>query len=251
MGIRMCMARVRVGCSGWVYADWKDLVYDGSPQHEWLGRYASTFDTVEINATFYRLPAVSVVERWRTLAPAGFTYTPKLGQYCTHRKRLKDPDRWLGNHLDRVRRLEPHLGPNLVQLPPRWGRDVGRLESFLASTPSDIGWAVEFRDRSWLHDDVFDCLARHGAALCIHDLLDDHPWILTTNWTYARFHGPDAVNEPYQGRYGPDRLAAASDRFMSWRASGIDVWAYFNNDWHANAWHDALWLREETATIDG
>jgi uncharacterized protein YecE (DUF72 family) len=245
------MARVRIGCSGWVYPDWKHLVYDGSPQHEWLDRYSATFDTVEINATFYRLPAIAVVERWRMRAPAGFAFSPKLGQYCTHRKRLKDPDQWLANHLDRVHRLGPHRGPNLVQLPPRWGRDVGRLEAFLASTPGDVRWAVEFRDRSWLHDEVFDCLARHEAALCIHDLLDDHPWILTADWTYVRFHGPDAVNEPYRGRYGPDRLAAASDRLMSWCATGVDAWAYFNNDWHANAWHDALWLREATAVTDG
>ena len=249
-GHRRRMARVRVGCSGWVYPDWKDLVYDGSPQREWLDRYATTFDTVEVNATFYRLPTITVVERWRTLAPAGFVFSPKLGQYCTHRKRLKDPGQWLGNHLDRVHRLGPHLGPNLVQLPPRWGRDVARLDAFLASAPRDIAWAIEFRDRSWLHDDVFDCLARHGAALCIHDLLEDHPWVLTTDWTYVRFHGPDAVNDPYHGRYGPRRLAGASDQLMSWCSSGIDVWAYFNNDWDANAWHDALWLREQTAVAD-
>ena len=243
------MARVRVGCSGWVYQDWKHAIYEGAPQTEWFDRYAQTFDTVEINATFYRLPTVAIVERWAARAPRGFTFSPKLGQYCTHRKRLKDPDQWIGNHLDRVGRLGPHLGPNLVQLPPRWGRDVGRLDAFLASTPRDIAWAVEFRDRSWLHDDVFDCLARHGAALCLHDLIADHPWILTTDWTYVRFHGPDAIHQPYHGRYGPQRLAVASDRFRSWCESGVDVWAYFNNDWYANAWHDAVWLRDEMTAV--
>ena len=242
------MARVRVGCSGWVYPDWKDFVYAGAPPAQWFERYACAFDTVEINATFYRLPDASTVEQWEARAPHGFTYSLKLGRYCTHRKKLKDPDQWLGNHLDRVRRLDSHLGPNLVQLPPRWGRDVDRLDAFLATAPDDVAWAVELRDRAWLHDDVFDCLARHGAALCIHDLLDDHPWILTTGWTYVRFHGTEAPQRPYHGRYGPDRLGGVADRFGEWRDTGVDVWAYFNNDWHANAWHDAAWLRDRTAS---
>lgn len=238
------MAEVRIGCSGWVYADWKPLVYDGAPPRRWFEQYATQFDTVEINATFYRLPPAATVERWCAQAPPGFVYSPKVGQYCTHRKKLKDPDQWLARHLDRVRRLEAHLGPNLVQLPPHWRRDVERLEAFLELAPTDIRWAVEVRDRSWLHDDVFDCLRRHGAALCLHDLLDDHPTVLTTDWTYVRFHGPDAVEHPYQGRYGPRHLNAVADRFAGWRADGVDVFAYFNNDWDANAWHDATWLRQ-------
>jgi uncharacterized protein YecE (DUF72 family) len=241
------MAHVRVGCSGWVYPDWKHLVYEGAPQPGWFRRYAATFDTVEINATFYRLPSVAAVERWAADAPRAFVFSPKLGQYCTHRKRLKDPDQWLGNHLDRVDRLGPHLGPNLVQLPPRWRRDVGRLDEFLAAAPSRIRWAVEFRDSTWLHDDVFECLAGHGAALCLHDLIDGHPRILTTDWTYLRFHGPDAVEQPYHGRYGASRLAGVVDQLAGWRDAGIDVWAYFNNDWHAEAWHDAVWLRDALA----
>lgn len=241
------MAQVRIGCSGWVYADWKPLVYDDLPPRRWFERYARQFDTVEINATFYRLPPATTVERWAAQAPAGFVYSPKVGQFCTHRKKLKDPEQWLGNHLDRVRRLERHLGPNLVQLPPHWRRDVGRLDAFLETAPADIRWAVELRDPSWLHDDVLDCLTRHGAALCIHDLLDDHPWVLTTDWTYVRFHGPHALERPDQDRYGPRRLAAVAARFREWSDAGTDVFAYFNNDWHANAWHDAAWLRSQTA----
>jgi uncharacterized protein YecE (DUF72 family) len=242
------MAHVRVGWSGWVYPDWKHIVYGGSPPSTWFARYAATFDTVEISATFYRLPSVSVVERWAAQAPHGFTFSPKLGQYCTHRKRLKDPDQWLGNHDDRVQRLGRHLGPNLVQLPPRWHRDVGRLDAFLTTAPDSIAWAVEFRDPTWLHDDVFECLTRHGAALCIHDLIDGHPWILTSDWTYVRFHGPDALRRPYRGRYGQDRLAGVADQLGRWRDAGIDCWGYFNNDWHADAWHDAVWLRNAVTT---
>lgn len=238
------MTELRIGCSGWVYREWRDAVYGGTPPSRWFDLYARCFDTVEINATFYRLPTVATVERWAEQAPPHFRYSPKLGQFCSHRKKLDDHEQWLGNHLDRVRRLGPHLGPNLVQLPPRWRRDIGRLDSFLSAAPTDIAWAVEVRDRSWLHDDLFACLARHGAALCIHDLLDDHPWVLTTDWTYVRLHGADAPRLPYQQRYGPRRLTPIAERLCEWHEAGVDIWVYFNNDRHAHAWNDAGWLRD-------
>lgn len=235
----------RIGCSGWVYPDWRGIVYPhDAPQRSWFGLYAGRFPTVELNTTFYRLPRPSTVDGWARQAPEGFTYAVKLGQFCTHRKKLKDPDQWLSNHLDRVGRLGPHLGPNLVQLPPRWSRNVERLDAFLHAAPDTIRWAVEVRDPSWLHDDVLSCLSRHGAALCIHDLLDAHPWQLTTTWTYLRFHGPDGPAAPYQGRYGPQRLEAAATTLREWLADGIDVWAYFNNDHEGHAVADAEWLQD-------
>jgi uncharacterized protein YecE (DUF72 family) len=104
------------------------------------------------------------------------------------------------------------------------------------------GLAVELRDASWLHDDVFDVLRRHHAALCIHDLLADHPWERTTDWAYIRFHGPDALEVKYSGRYGPARLSAVADRLGTWRDEGCDIYAYFNNDYRGFAVDDARWL---------
>jgi uncharacterized protein YecE (DUF72 family) len=240
--------RARIGCSGWVYADWRGVVYPPElRQREWFTHYATLFDTVEINATFYRLPTPSAVEGWAAQAPPGFEYSVKLGQFGTHRKKLLDPAGWLANHLDRVRRLGAGLGPNLVQLPPRWKRNTERLDAFLTAAPHDLRWAVEIRDPSWLHDDVYAVLERHGAALCIHDLLPDHPWILTTDWTYVRFHGPAAVTNRYRGRYGPRRLARPARSLSTWIRSGIDVYAYFNNDYEGHAVTDALWLRSDLA----
>jgi uncharacterized protein YecE (DUF72 family) len=236
--------QVRVGCSGWVYRDWRGIVY---PQElrsrDWFAYYASQFDTVELNNTFYRLPTVDAAEKWGAQAPPGFVYAVKLGSFGTHRMKLRDPQRWLANHLDRVRRLGPHLGPNLVQLPPRWKRNAERLDEFLSVAPRDIRWAVEVRDPTWLHDDVYAVLERHGAALCIHDLLPDHPWILTTSWTFVRFHGPTAVQNPYHGRYTGRRLRPAANRLNQWLDTGVDVYAYFNNDFEGNAVLDARWLR--------
>ena len=235
---------LRVGCSGWSYRDWRGVVYPSDlPASRWFAAYSELFDTVELNSTFYRLPPEQTVERWRDQAPGGFVYAVKVGAFGTHRKKLRDPTGWLGQHLDRVRRLGSSAGPQLVQLPPRWRRDVPRLDEFLDAAPDDVRWAVEVRDRTWLHDDVFDVLARHGAALCVHDLLPDHPWELTADWAYVRFHGPDPARR-YHGRYGGRRLWRAAERLAAWREAGRDVFAYFNNDFHGHAVADARWLRD-------
>ncbi len=103
------------------------------------------------------------------------------------------------------------------------------------------------RDPSWLHDKTYGVLRRHGAALCVHDLLAGHPWELTTDWTYVRFHGPNAVDCPYQGRYGPDGLFWMAERLSSWLTQGVDVYAYFNNDDSGYAVQDAGWLARRLA----
>ena len=235
----------RVGCSGWVYKDWRGLFYpEKLPQRRWFEHYSAEFDTVEINNTFYRLPPPTTTEAWAEQAPAGFTYALKLGQFGSHRMKLRDAASWLPNHLDRVCRLGKSLGPNLVQLPPRWKANAERLDEFLTVAPRTIRWAVEMREPSWLEDSILEVLRRHGAALCIHDLLADHPWERTTNWTYVRFHGPDALNKKYWGLYGPNRLAPIAERLADWLQEGTDVYAYFNNDWEGHAITDAKWLRD-------
>ena len=240
---------LRVGCSGWSYKDWRGIVYPADiPQRRWFEHYQSLFDTVELNSTFYRLPSVEAVEKWAQAARPGFLYAVKLGAFGSHRMKLRDPGSWMANHVDRVRRLGEHLGPNLVQLPPRWTRNVDRLDEFLSVAPSTIRWAVELRERSWLHDDVFDVLRRHGAALCIHDLQASHPFELTADWTYVRFHGPDALEHPYHGSYGEARLCEWADRLASLLDHGRDVYAYFNNDWYGHAVTDAVFLRDQVAT---
>lgn len=203
------------------------------------------FDTVELDATFYRLPSAGTVERWRDHAPPGFLYSVKVGAYGTHRRKLREPDSWLGRHVETVRQLGDHLGPNLIQLPPHWRRDTVRLDDALAAASPDLRWAVELRDERWLHDDTFAVLERHGAALCLHDLLPDHPWLLTAGWTYVRFHGPRAAaRQPYTGRYTGRRLRPVADRLRTWMEAGVDVFAYFNNDTGGAAVRDARWLAD-------
>ena len=233
----------RVGCSGWMYKHWRGVVYPESlPQRRWFEHYATVLDTVEINNSFYRLPTEAAAEAWAAQAPPGFTYALKLGAFGSHRMKLRDAASWLPNHLDRLDRLGDSAGPTLVQLPPRWRRNTERLDEFLSVAPRERRWAVELRERSWLHDDVYQVLARHGAALCVHDLLADHPWELTTGWTYVRFHGPRATEHAYQGRYGPDGLFWMAQRLSGWLDEGHDVYAYFNNDDAGHAVADARWL---------
>ena len=237
--------RARIGCSGFNYRDWRGIVYPPElPSSRWLPYYATRFDTVELNNTFYRLPTKSAVQGWAAAVPDDFVFAVKLGQFGSHRRKLRLPETWLPNHLDRIEALGSHLGPTLVQLPPRWRRDVERLDAFLAAAPRRLRWAVELRDRSWLHDDVYAVLERHGAALCLHDLLTDHPILFTADWTYIRFHGPDALHRAYHGAYGGRRLWRWARRIDDWLAAGCDVYAYFNNDVGAAGVGDAAWLRD-------
>ena len=173
----MSRGEVRVGTSGWMYRDWAGRVYPPKlPKRAWLCHYATLFDTVELNSTFYRLPSPAAVERWAKDVPDGFVFALKLGAFGSHRMKLRDAASWLPRHAATFAHLGSALGPTLVQLPPRWSVDVDRLAAFLAAAPASMRWAVELRHPSWLRDDVYEVLRRHGAALCMHDLLPGLPW---------------------------------------------------------------------------
>ncbi len=230
---------LRVGCSGYEYDDWRGVLYPkGLPRSRWLERYASVFDTVEINGTFYRLPEEKTFDAWRVRVPDRFLFALKLGRYGTHFKHLKDPEAWLPVFVERAARLGPKLGPILVQLPPHWDADAARLEHFLEVAGRSQRWAVELRDRSWLCDETFAVLARHDAALVLHDFFDAHPRVVTASWVYLRFHGPHA-GRPYSGSYSPQALSGAARRIRSYLREGRDVFAYFNNDVDGHAVRDA------------
>jgi uncharacterized protein YecE (DUF72 family) len=233
-----------------MYDDWRGIVYPpGVPKRAWFDHYASLFDTVELNSTFYRLPTLAAVDRWAEQAPPGFVYALKLGAFGSHRMKLRDAASWLPNHVERAQRLGAALGPTVVQLPPRWRRDTARLDEFLSVAPRAMRWAVELREPSWLHEEVYEVLRAHGAALCIHDLLPDHPWMRTTDWVYVRFHGPAALTVKYHGLYTGRRLAAPSRHLESWLKEGCDVYAYFNNDYEGHAVTDARWLVQRLARV--
>jgi uncharacterized protein YecE (DUF72 family) len=240
------VGEVRVGTSGWIYKHWCGVVYpaDLAPRR-WLEHYAAAFDTVEVNSSFYHLPAAETFRAWARQVPTGFVFAVKASRYLTHMKKLKDPERPLANVLGRARELGARLGPVLYQLPPGWRADVPRLRHFLALLPADLTHAVEFRDPSWYTDEVRGALAERGVGFCVHDLRGEAtPDWVTGPAVYGRFHGPTA--RAYAGRYAPEQLRAWAERIDGWRRAGLDVYAYFNND---DAGHAATNARELRALL--
>ncbi len=231
---------LRIGTSGWVYKHWREVFYPkGLPQREWFAYYSSRFDTVEINNSFYRLPTESMFDNWRKQAPPGFLYAVKASRFLTHIKRLSDPEEPLQTFFERVVHLESTLGPILYQLPPRWGVNLPRLEHFLSILPPGYIHVVEFRDQSWLIEDVFRLLERYGVAHCIHDMRPlQVPPRVTARAVYIRFHGGPA----HDGDYQLDALKVWAERIRTWRDEH-DVYAYFNNDPNGNAIRNAETLK--------
>ena len=161
---RLSVAHHFIGTSGYQYDDWRGRFYPSElPKSAWFAYYAEHFDAVELNATFYRLPEAATFERWRAAAPEGFRYALKFSRYGTHLKKLKDAADTIGLFIARARLLGSSLGPILVQLPPRWDVNVDRLEAFLEAAPKQYRWAIEFRDPSWLCEQVYALLRKHGA----------------------------------------------------------------------------------------
>ncbi|RJR32354.1 MAG: DUF72 domain-containing protein [Desulfobacteraceae bacterium] len=229
---------VRVGTSGYQYTHWKNILYpEYLPKKHWFGRYCEKFDTVELNTTFYHQPKDATYENWRAAAPPDFRYAVKYNRFGTHIKRLKDGPEHLERFLSGAERLRTKLGPILVQLPPNFKKNKERLDEFLRAAPGRRRWAVEFRDPSWLDDDIYDLLHIHEAAMVIHDHIRDHPRIVTANWLYLRFHGGEN-----NGLYSDRQLSEAADFIQDSLDRAPTAWVYFNNDLHGHAVHNALEL---------
>lgn len=230
---------LRIGTSGYQYDHWKGVFYpEDLPKKHWFEHYAGTFDSVEINNTFYNLPAEKTFDAWREAAPESFLYALKFSRFATHIKKLKDAEDPIGKFLAKAEKLGPSLGPILVQLPGKWKANPERLASFLEKAPSDHRWTVELRDESWFCDEVYQVLEQYNAALCMHDMVEDHPERFTADWTYLRYHG-----EHYAGSYSDDYLRSQADRIRGYLDDGHDVYAYFNNDESGHAVSNALDLR--------
>jgi uncharacterized protein YecE (DUF72 family) len=236
------MKPVRVGCSGWNYPDWRERVYPrGVPPRRWLARYATMFDTVEVNSTFYRLASRNAVAEWAAQTPDDFVFALKASRYLTHMKRLTDLDRGIARYYERIAPLvgTPKLGPIVWQLPQNFHRDDERLAAALAALPPGRH-CFEFRHPSWFASDVYAILRQHDAALVI----GDHPQRpfqsheMTADWTLVRFH---YGRHGRRGNYSRRELETWLRRIRQWRRR-VEVFAYFNNDWEAFAVRNGLWL---------
>ncbi len=241
---------IHIGCSGWSYDDWRGRFYPPDLKTaEWFIHYARYFDTVEINNTFYRLPSTQTFKVWHAQAPEGFVYAVKASRYLTHIKRLKDARAPLNKFLRRARQLREHLGPILYQLPPRWHLNLERLESFLDLLPADLQHVFEFRDQSWMTEEVLQLLDKRNASFCTHDFPGMAvPRRAVGPIAYVRFHGAEGI---YCGQYSKSALS----RWWNWMEkqvhSGRDLYVYFNNDAEAQAVRDALQLKQMAGCKNG
>src|SRR5262245_24226073 len=143
---RLTGVAIRVGTSGWVYAEWRgDFYPEGLPQRRWLEYYASVFDTVEVNNAFYRLPKRETFENWRNTLPDGFCVAVKASRYLTHIKRLREPAEPVARLMAVATGLGDKLGPVLLQLPPTLKADPALLDACLAEFPAGVRVTVEPR----------------------------------------------------------------------------------------------------------
>lgn len=230
---------LRIGCSGWSYDSWRGGLYpERLPRRRWLEHYASKFDTVEVNTSFYRLPTLAAVRGWAAQVPPGFLFAIKASRYLTHVLRLRGiADGW-----ERLReRIDPLveanlLGPILWQLPANFTRDDERLRE-LFGLPGPQRHAIEFRHASWMTPEVLEQLRRHNVALAVGDdprrpLPVSEP---AGSLAYVRFHHG---HRGRRGRYSRSELDVWAQRLGRWR-SHADVFAFFNNDWEGFAVENA------------
>jgi uncharacterized protein YecE (DUF72 family) len=233
-----------IGTSGWSYNHWElELYRPGLPVGQRLGCYASVFDTVELNSSFYRWPRPATFASWRQRLPDGFRMSVKAPRGLTHARKLAEPEAWIERIAAGLEELGSRRAVLLVQLGPDQARDDSRLDRFLGALPAWIGVAVEFRHPSWVDEEVFALLAGRGAAYCVMSGAQ-LPCVLrvTAPFAYIRMHGPDD-RQLYSGSYSDDSLAWWAGRIREWEHQGTEVFAYFNNDGDANAVRNARTLR--------
>jgi uncharacterized protein YecE (DUF72 family) len=241
--------RAYVGTSGWNYKHWREAIYPrGLPQRKWLEQTAATFDTVEVNTSFYRIPKRETVEAWQAGTPADFVFALKLWRGITHYRKLRNAGDLTERFLQSAEALPVNRrGPLLIQLPPSQGKDLAKLDEYVreyrALAPSRWDIAVEFRNSGWLQPDVYRALDRLQAALCIHDMAgkgdagtpNDVPFV------YVRRHG--SAGGRYAGSYSPEAIAHDAASVRSWVREGRRVYVYYNNDIGGHAWWNAKDLR--------
>lgn len=231
-------AHAYIGTSGWSYSHWKENFYpEGLKQEKWLMYYSETFQTVEINNTFYHLPTVKTIDKWYSQVPQDFSFSIKASRYITHVKRLKDPKETLEKFFTIIKGLKTKVGPILFQLPPSLKCDIDRFKEFIDCLPIDQQCVFEFRHPSWFIEEIYDLMANKKIALCITDLNGSlSPLVITSNFTYIRLHGP---KKAYQGSYGAVRLKSWKKKIQDWLSNNISVYCYFDNDEKGYAIQDA------------
>lgn len=237
------MRCVYIGTSGWSYKGWDRHFYPRDwPKSRQFEFYATQFPTVEINATFYRLPSLSMVKGWRDKAPPGFVFAVKGSRFITHMKKLTNLDGTLAKYFRQIKPLQEKVGVVLWQLPPFLKKDGKRLENFLRRLPKQYCHAVEFRHVSWIDDEVFEILRKHDAAhASVSSLGMPMNLTVTANVVYVRLHG---LKHGAAHDYTRSELEPWAEHIRHQARKGKTVFAYFNNDLNVRAPANAKLLME-------
>lgn len=245
----MKKGRSYVGTSGWSYPHWVGPFYpEGISPGKFLEYYQEHFNTVEVNSTFYRLPARSTLEAWDGMAPAHFLFSVKASRFITHMKKLRDSSESIHRFINTIRHLRKHLGPLLLQLPQNFGLNLQRLNTFLSILPEGFRYVFEFRDPSWFSEDVFALLEKAGAGFCIYDFDGRRsPEKITSDFAYFRLHGP---SKRYQGCYSEEELKEWVLFVTEISRSGRDCFLYFDNDQSGYAPQNAMRMIELLTAMD-
>jgi uncharacterized protein YecE (DUF72 family) len=228
------MGGIFIGTSGWSYKEWANDFYHGIKPKDQFLHYVTRFSTVELNASFYRLPALKTVHGWQKKAPPNFIFAVKGSRLITHIKRLNDLDGLVTNFVRRIQPLKKKLGPLLWQLPPNFKPDLPRLEKFLKRLPPKLSHAMEFRHPDWMTDETFAMLRKHHAAfVSVSSLRMPQNFSVTADFIYLRFHGLSGGGPHHD--YTRAELEPWANHIREQAANGKKVFAYFNNDLNVRA----------------
>lgn len=213
-------ATLRLGTQGWNYPAWVGPFYpEGTRPADFLATYARAWDTVEVDATFYATPARKVVQGWAARVPERFEFSLKLPQVITHERRLRDATGEAERFFEVARVLGPRLGLILIQMGPDFAPvEQGALEGFLPTLPTDLRFAIEFRQRGWIRPDILALLREYRVALT----LSDGRWIPRAQLLELAAN-PTAAHA-YLRWMGPDRRITDYSRVQVDRSAELDQW---------------------------
>ena len=232
---------IRIGTSGWTYQHWEGKFYPVKwPKSKWLEYYIQLFDTVELNASFYRLPKRTTFENWKLRTPDNFLWSVKSSKFITHIKKLENPAESLERFYGAAAGLGEKLGVILFQLPPSLALDVNIFTEFCESLAPNMRHALEIRHPSWINDQVFGILRKFNIALCMADTAGRYPSCeaVTADFVYIRLHGSQKL---YASPYSEEELRTWAEKVNGWNR---DAFIYFDNDFEGYAVSNAKILKE-------
>ena len=200
-----------IGCSGWSYSAWHGPFYPSNIDNssDWLRYYASVFDYVEIDSSFYRMPNVFTVKNWFKRTPENFRFTAKFPKVITHDKRLKDVSRELEYFLQSMLPLKEKILALLIQLPPslKITEGIENLRQFVSELDDRFRYAIEVRDRTWFQDLAYNFFTDNNICMVWSQLAELRtPPIVTSDFLYLRFIGDRSIHDEDFGKIQKDRV---------------------------------------------